>query len=100
MVKPKRDYVIGQRVAERPRRSTGQKGPIVACYFPLVKNAKGLPPKRGEIIDIEERKVKSKTAKAGYSLRKILIVQWDKFEGVDKVPVERVVHEHELSPEF
>jgi len=100
MPKPKRDYAIGQRVAERPRRSTGQKGPIVKCSFALVKNNEELPLKRGEIIDIEERKVRSKTAKAGYSLRKILIVKWDNFESVDKVVVERVVHEHEVSPEF
>ena len=99
MPKPKRDYAIGQRVAERPRRSTGQKGPIVKCSFSLVKNNKELPLKRGEIIDIEERKVKSKTAKAGYSLRKILIVKWDNFESVDKIVVARVVHEHEVSPE-
>lgn len=100
MPKPKREYAIGQRVAERPRRSTGRIGQLVRCSFPLHKNSKELPLKRGEIIDIEERKVKSKTAKAGYSLRKILIVKWDRFEGVDKVVVERVVHEHEVNPEF
>ena len=50
----KRNFEIGQRIAERPTRSVGKNNQM--------------PCKRGEVIDIEEYKLKSKRAKAGFSL--------------------------------
>ena len=81
----KRNFEIGQRIAERPTRSVGKNN--------------AMPCKRGEVIDIEEYKQKSKRAKAGFSLRKRLHVKWDGRSVVEKVDVFRVIHEHELSAE-
>jgi len=81
----KRNFEIGQRIAERPTRSVG--------------NHNRNPCKLGVVIDIEEYKLKSKRAKAGFSLRKRLHVKWDGRSVVEKVEVFRVSHEHELSAE-
>ena len=80
-----RTLEIGQRIAERPTRSVGKNN--------------AMPCKRGEVIDIEEFKQKSKVAKAGFSLRKRLHVKWDGRSVVEKVDVIRVIYEHELSAE-
>ena len=72
MPKPKRDYAIGQHLDERPIEEAPVRK-VSDCqmfFFSSQKQQKSYLLNGSEIIDIEERKVKSKTAKAGYSLRK------------------------------